>query len=93
MTRPTNDRAARSDPLAQIAQRVRTYDSKTDQTAQSDQHPENAGEFGALFGLELTSSHPKLTSGTVQRSNPALQGLNIPIASTRSRPTFGVPSP
>jgi len=68
MTRPTHDRAARSDPLAQIAQRVRTYVSKTDQTAQSDQQPENTGEFGALFGLELTSRHRKLTSGTVQRT-------------------------
>jgi hypothetical protein len=69
MTPPAHDRAARSDPPAQIAQRVRTYVSKTDQTAQPDQHPENAEEFGTLLGLELTSRHRKLTSGTAQQTD------------------------
>jgi hypothetical protein len=69
MTPPTHDRAARSDPLAQIAQHGRTYVSKTDQTAQSDQRSEKAWEFCALLGLELTSRHRKLTSGTAQQTD------------------------
>ena len=88
MTRPTHDRAARSDPLAQIAQRVRTYVSKTDQTAQSDQQPENTGEFGALFGLELTSRHRKLTSGTAQRPIPGVQ-VGSALDSANPRPSDG----
>jgi hypothetical protein len=55
--------------VAQIAQRTGTHDSKTDQTAQSDQHSETVEEFGALLGPEATSSLPELTSGTVQRSD------------------------
>jgi len=88
MTRPTHDRAARSDPLAQIAQRVSTYVSKTDQTAQSDQQPENTGEFGALFGLELTSPRQKLTSGTAQRPIPGVQ-VGSALDSANPRPSDG----
>jgi hypothetical protein len=69
MTAPAYDRAARSGPLAQIAQRVGPYVSKTDQTAQTDQRFEKARESGALFGPELTSHHRKLTSGTAQQTN------------------------
>jgi hypothetical protein len=69
MTAPAYDRAARSGPLAQIAQRVGAYVSKTDQTAQTDQPYERARESGALFGPELTSHHRKLTSGTAQQTN------------------------
>jgi hypothetical protein len=92
MTPPTHDRAARSDPLAQIAQRGRAYDSKTDQTAQSDQHPENAGEFGALFGLELTSHHRKLTSGTAQKTDSTRLCADPP-SSRAHRTTATRPAP
>jgi hypothetical protein len=40
------DRAVLSRGLAQMAQLVGTYDSKTDQTAQSDQGVELADQFG-----------------------------------------------
>jgi hypothetical protein len=79
--------------FAQIAQLAGTYDSKSDQTAQTDQRFDIADEFGALLGPELTSYDPKLTSGTVQPSNPALQALNIPIVSAPGRPSHGAPSP
>ena len=42
MTLPMLDRAVRSGGLAQIAQLMGTYVSKTDQTAQTDQRIENA---------------------------------------------------
>jgi hypothetical protein len=73
MTRPALDRAVLSSRRAQIAQLTATHDSKTDQTAQSDQRIENAGEFRAAPGQKLTSPYPKLTSGTAQRSNPDVQ--------------------
>ena len=58
MTRPALDRAVLSSRLAQIAQLVGSYDSKTDQTAQSDQRIENAEQFGAPPGQKLTSAIP-----------------------------------
>ena len=67
MTRPALDRTVLSSRLPQIAQLMGTYDSKTDQTAQTDQRIENADRFGAPPGQKLTSRHPKLTSGTAQR--------------------------
>jgi hypothetical protein len=55
--------------FAQIAQLAGTYDSKTDQTDQTAQRLDLAGEFGALIDLELTCRHPKLTSGSTERSD------------------------
>jgi hypothetical protein len=79
--------------LAQIAQLAGPYDSKTDQTDQTDQRIETAGEFGALFRPKLTSHDPKLTSGTVQRSDPALRVLGIPVNTAHCRPRRGAASP
>ena len=73
MNPPPLDRAVLSSRLAQIAQLMGTYDSKTDQTAQSDQRIGNAEQFGAPLDQKPTSPHPKLTSGTAQRSNPDVQ--------------------
>ena len=67
MTRPALDRAVLSSRLAQIAQLMGTYDSKTDQTAQTDQRVGNAGKFGAPLDQKPTSPHPKLTSRTAQQ--------------------------
>jgi hypothetical protein len=92
MIHPAPNRGVLRCALAQIAQLAGTYDSKTDQTAQSDQRLDFAEEFGALSSPKLTSRHPKLTSGTVQPSNPALQRLNIPIVSARGRPSHGPPA-
>ena len=92
MTRPALDRAVLSSRLAQIAQLMGTYDSKTDQTAQSDQRIGNARKFGAPLDQKPTSPHPKLTSGTAQQSNPDVQVAGAPIDSTHARPS-GVPQP
>ena len=67
MIAPALDRAVLNGGLAQIAQPMGTYDSKTDQTAQTDQRIEIAAQFGAPPGQKLTSRHPKLTSGTARR--------------------------
>jgi hypothetical protein len=82
MTRPALDRAVFSGRLPQIAQVVGTYDSKTDQTAQSDQHIAIAEQFGLSLAPELTTRLPKLTSGTAQGSNPVVQvaGTRIGLA-------------
>jgi hypothetical protein len=45
-------------------------DSKTDQTAQTDQHVEKHGQSLTLPGRKLTTPHPKLTGG------PARDGLS-----------------
>jgi len=91
MTRPALDHAVLSSRLAQIAQLMETYDSKTDQTAQTDQRIEIAEEFGTPLALQLTSPHPKLTSGTAQRWSPLVQAVDIPIDSSRARPIHGAP--
>jgi hypothetical protein len=70
MTLPALDRAVLSSGLAQIAHLKRTYDSKTDQTAQCDQRIENSSEFRAPPGQKPTRPHQKLTSGTAQRPDP-----------------------
>jgi len=67
MTLPMLDRTVLVGRRAQIAQLQGIHDSKTDQTAQTDQRIETAGEFGAIAGQKLTSPHPKLTSGTARR--------------------------
>ena len=68
MTLPALDGAVLSSRLAQIAQLMGTYDSKTDQTAQSDQRVGNARKFGAPLVQKPTSRHPKLTSGTAHQT-------------------------
>ncbi len=66
MTRPALDRAVLSSRLGQIAQLMGTYDSKTDQTAQSDQRIENEWRFVPSPGWKLTTPHLELTSGPDQ---------------------------
>jgi hypothetical protein len=78
MTHPARDYPALSYASPQIAQLDEIYDSKTDQTAQTDQHPETVGEFGALLGPELTSGHPELTSGAAQGSGSCTRCANHP---------------
>ena len=70
MTLPALDRVVLSSGFAQIAQLEGTYDSKTDQTAQSDQRIEKSSKFRAPPGQKPTSPHQKLTSGTAQRPDP-----------------------
>ena len=89
MSRPALDRAVLGSRLAQIAQLVGDYDSKTDQTAQSDQRLENAMKFGAPPGQKLTSPHPKLTSGTAQHSNSDVQIAGARLESARARRSDG----
>ena len=93
MTRPALDRAVLSSRLGQIAQLMGTYDSKTDQTAQSDQRLENPGKFFAHPGQKLTSRHPKLTSGTAQQPNRCVQVVRAPLGSTHARPSDGARQP
>jgi hypothetical protein len=88
MTLPTLDRAVRGGGLAQIAQLQGTYDSKTDQTAQTDQRIGTAGKFGMVVGPELTRPDPKLTSGTAQRLHPGVV-VGVPIDSGHARPSDG----
>jgi hypothetical protein len=77
--------------LAQIALLTGTHDSKTDQTAQSDQRVGNTGKFGAPPGQKLTSPHQKLTSGTAQQPNPCVQVVGAPLDCTFARPSVGAP--
>ena len=93
MNLPALDRAALSSGLAQNAQLIGTYDSKTDQTAQSDQRVGNAGEFGPPLDQKLTSPHQKLTSGPAQRSNPDVQVAGARIDSTHARSSVAGPQP
>jgi hypothetical protein len=85
------DSALLSGGLAQFAQPLGTYDSKTDQTAQTDQRIEIPGQFVATPGSKPTSRHSKLTSGTAQQPNPCLQIIGAPLASTPARPSEGAP--
>ena len=91
MTLPMLDRTVLVGRRAQIAQLQGIHDSKTDQTAQTDQRIETAGEFGAISGEKLTSPHPKLTSGTAQRLHPGVQVVNVTIVSAHARPGDGAP--
>jgi hypothetical protein len=93
MTLPTLDRAVRGGGLAQIAQLMGTYDSKTDQTAQSDQRIEKANRSRLPHGQELTSRHPKLTSGTAQQPRPIVQVIGASLESARVCPSDGAPQP
>jgi hypothetical protein len=93
MTHPTLDRAVLSNRRAQIAQLMMSYDSKTDQTAQSDQRIEIAGQFRAPLHQKPTSPHPKLTSGTAQRRNPNVQVAGARLESARAHPSDAGPQP
>jgi Flp pilus assembly protein TadG len=90
MIPPALDRAVLSAGLAQIAQLISTYDSKTDQT---DKRIEIAEQFGAPPCQKLTSRHPKLTSGPAQQPNPCGQAVGAPLDSTHARPSDGAPQP
>ena len=86
MTRPALDRAVLSSRLAQIAQLMGTYDSKTDQTAQSDQRIGNAEEIRRASRSE-TDQPP---SETDQRNCPSDAFSCARCAeSDRSRPRRG----
>ena len=90
---PALDRTVLGGGLAQIARLMGTYDSKTDQTAQTDQRVGNAGQFGAPLDREPTSPHPKLTSGTAQRSIPDVQVAGARIDSTHAPSSSAGPQP
>jgi outer membrane protein TolC len=85
MTRPALDRVALSSRRTRIVQIMGIYDSKTDQTAQSDQRIGNAEQLGGPLDRKPTSPHPKLTSGTAQRSNPDVQVAGARLESARAR--------
>jgi hypothetical protein len=93
MIAPALDGAVLSGGLAQIARFVGTYDSKTDQTAQTDQRVEFARQFDPPPGQKPTSPHPELTSGTAQRSNPDVQVAGARIDSTHAPSTGAGPQP
>jgi hypothetical protein len=78
------DRAVLSSRLAQIAQLMGAYGSKTDQTAQSDHRVEVAHQFGPSLAPELTARPPKLTSGTARRQ-PDVQAVGAPLDCARAR--------
>jgi hypothetical protein len=86
MIPPALGRAVLVGRLAHIANLHGTYDSKTDQTAQTDHAIENAWEFGAHPGQKLTSAHQKLTNGTAQQPNPGAQDVGSPIISAHGAP-------
>jgi hypothetical protein len=86
MIAPALDRAVLSSRLAQIAQLVGTHDSKTDQTAQSDQRIGDAEQFGAPLDQIPTSPHPKLTRGTAQRPQPEVQVVGASLEGARGHP-------
>jgi hypothetical protein len=77
MILPSLDRAVLGRALAQIAQSMGTHDSKTDQTAQTDQRVDTADKFATLLGSELTS-RPKLTSGTAQKTDSGTTSAHHP---------------
>jgi hypothetical protein len=93
MTRPALDRVALSSRRTRIVQIMGIYDSKTDQTAQSDQRIGNAEQLGGPLDRKPTSPHPKLTSGTAQRSNPDVQVAGARIDSTHAPSTGAGPQP
>jgi hypothetical protein len=70
----------------QVAHPQGAYGSKTDQTAQTDQHLENAGKFGAPHDQKPTRRHQKLTSGTAQKPNSGAQDVGSPIDSAHGAP-------
>jgi len=93
MTRPALDRTVLSSRLAQIAQLMRSYDSKTDQTAQSDQRIGNARKFGAALDQKPTSCHPKLTSGTAHQTHSRARGAPRPTDRAQDGAAERVPRP
>jgi hypothetical protein len=91
MTLPALDRAVLARRLAQVAQLRETYVPKTGQTGQSGQRIENARKFDATPDQKPTSHHPKLTSGTAQRSNPDVQVAGARLESAYAHPSDGTP--
>lgn len=78
MTRSAFNHAVLSSRLAQNSQPMATYDSKTDQTAQSDQRIGIARKFAAALDQKPTSCHPKLTSGTANQAHSRARGAPSP---------------
>jgi hypothetical protein len=93
MIAPGLGRAVLAGRFVHIAYLHRTYDSKTDQTAQSDQSVGNAEKFGAPLDQKPTSPCPKLTSGTAQWSNPEVQVSGARLQSAHAHPSDGAPQP
>jgi hypothetical protein len=93
MNLPALDHSVRVGRLAQITQLAGPYDSKTDQTAQTDQHIETAEQFGASLAPELTTRDPKLTGGTAQRPHPDVQVVGAFLGSVHARPSDGASPP
>jgi hypothetical protein len=93
MIPPARGRAVLVGRLAHIANLHETYDSKTDQTAQTDHAIGNAWKFGAHLGQKLTSAHQKLTSGTAQQPRRIVPIVGAPLESARARPSDGAPQP
>jgi hypothetical protein len=91
MTLLALDRAVLSSRLAQIAQLMGTYDSKTDQTAQSDRRIGNSGKFGAPLDQKPTSPHPKLTGGAAHQTHSRARGAPSPIDRARGGAAERVP--
>jgi hypothetical protein len=91
MILPAFDCARLGCSLAQIEQLAGPYDSKTDQTAQTDQRLETAGQFSRLLSAELTRRDLKLTSRTVQRLHSDVQVIGSPLRTPR--PSGGAQQP
>jgi hypothetical protein len=86
MIPPALGRAVLVGRLVHIANLHGTYDSKTDQTAQTDHDIENAWKFGAHPGQKLTSAHQKLTNGTAPQPNPGARDVGSPLDSAHGAP-------
>jgi hypothetical protein len=93
MTLPALDSALLSSRLAQMAQLMRSYDSKTDQTAQTDQRVEIADQISVPPGQRLTGRAPKLTSGTDRQPDPRVQAVGTPLDSTDACTSNGAALP
>jgi hypothetical protein len=93
MKLPRVGRAVFDIRLAQLAQLMGTYDSKTDQTDLTDQRVVNLGKFFAHSGQKPTSCRPKLTSGSAQQPHPCTRGFGRRVCFECARPSDGAPQP
>lgn len=93
MNLPALYRAVLSGGLAPIAQLMGIYDSKTDQTAQTNQRVDIADEISVLPGQKLTSGAPKLSSGTDQQPDPRVEAVGTPRDSTDACTSNGAALP
>jgi hypothetical protein len=91
MTLPALNGAVLVGGCAQFAQHRRTYASKTGQTGQTGQGIENAREFDAPPGQELTSPQLKLTGGTVHQAHSRARGAPRPTHHAQDTATERVP--